>query len=57
MSASFADLRNPRRGETVAEIAYRWGFGGHAQFSRHFKSHFGKTPREIRLSSPQSAER
>jgi AraC-like DNA-binding protein len=57
LEAAFADLRNPRRGETVAEIAYRWGFGGHAQFSRHFKSHFGKTPREIRLSSPQSAER
>jgi AraC-like DNA-binding protein len=32
----------------VAEIAYRWGFGDQGQFSRHFKSHFGKTPREVR---------
>ncbi len=48
LEAAFADLRNPRRGETIAEIAYRWGFGDQAQFSRHFRTHFGSSPREIR---------
>ena len=54
LEAALADLQDPRHGETVAEIAYRWGFGDQAQFSRHFKSHFGKTPREIRLNSLRS---
>jgi AraC-like DNA-binding protein len=57
LEAALADLQDPRRGETVGEIAYRWGFGGQAQFSRHFKSHFGKRPREIKPTSPQTAER
>ena len=48
LEAALMDLKDPRHGETVAEIAYRWGFGDQAQFSRHFKSHFGKTPREVR---------
>ena len=48
LEAACRDLRNPRHGETVAEIAYRWGFGDQAQFSRHFKAHFGRTPREVR---------
>jgi AraC-like DNA-binding protein len=48
LEAALADLQDPRHGETVAEIAYRWGFNDQAQFGRHFKSHFGKTPREIR---------
>lgn len=49
LEAARDDLQNPRRGETIAEIAYRWGFGDQAQFSRHFKAHFDKTPREVRL--------
>lgn len=48
LEATLVDLQDPRHGETVAEIAYRWGFGDQAQFSRHFKSHFGRTPREAR---------
>jgi AraC-like DNA-binding protein len=55
LEAALADLQDTRHGETVAEIAYRWGFGDQAQFSRHFKSHFGKTAREIRLNSLRSA--
>lgn len=34
--------------ETVAEIAYRWGFSGQAQFSRAFRAQFGVPPREYR---------
>ena len=48
LEAAYRDLENPHHGETIAEIAYRWGFGDQAQFSRHFKSHYGKTPREVK---------
>jgi AraC-like DNA-binding protein len=41
-------LRDPSNRQTVAEIAYRWGFGDQAQFSRAFKAHFGIPPREFR---------
>ena len=34
--------------ETVAEIAYKWGFSGQAQFSRAFRAQFGVPPREYR---------
>jgi AraC-like DNA-binding protein len=41
-------LRDPNLTTTVAEIAYRFGFGDQAQFSRSFKSHFGISPKEFR---------
>lgn len=41
-------LRDTSNRQTVAEIAYRWGFGDQAQFSRAFKSHFGIPPKEYR---------
>jgi AraC-like DNA-binding protein len=51
LEAACNDLQSPRHRETIAEIAYRWGFGGQAQFSRQFKAHFGRTPRELRPRS------
>lgn len=42
---ALADCSNP---QTVAEIAYRFGFSDHAQFSRAFKAHFNVTPKEFR---------
>jgi AraC-like DNA-binding protein len=48
LEAANDDLQSARHQQTVAEIAYRWGFGGQAQFTRHFKAHFGTTPRELR---------
>jgi AraC-like DNA-binding protein len=45
------DLRDPHCREGIAEIAYRWGFNDHAQFCRHFKSFFGRTPSESRDSN------
>jgi len=57
LEAALVDLQDPRHGETVAEIAYRWGFGDQAQFSRHFKSHFGKTPRDVRQISGTDKKR
>ena len=41
-------LGDPGRKQTVAEIAYQWGFGNQAQFSRAFKAQFGVPPREYR---------
>ncbi|HWA42574.1 MAG TPA: helix-turn-helix domain-containing protein [Hypericibacter adhaerens] len=41
-------LRDPRQRQTIAEIAHFWGFGDQAQFSRHYKARFGRSPRETR---------
>ena len=41
-------LRDPSNRQTVAEIAYRFGFGDQAQFSRAFKAQFGAPPKEFR---------
>ena len=41
-------LRDPSIHQTVAEIAYRFGFSDQAQFSRAFKAQFGVPPKEFR---------
>jgi AraC-like DNA-binding protein len=41
-------LRDPANRLTVTEIAYRFGFSDHAQFSRAFRGHFGMSPKELR---------
>ena len=38
--------------QSVGEIAYHWGFGDQAQFSRVFKAHFGVSPKEYRGGGP-----
>jgi AraC-like DNA-binding protein len=48
LEACHAALRDPANRQTVAEIAYRFGFSDHAQFSRAFRSHFGLAPKELR---------
>ncbi|WP_374650839.1 helix-turn-helix domain-containing protein [Dongia sp.] len=48
LEACRATLADPANRQTVAEIAYRWGFGDQAQFSRAFKAHFGQSPKEFR---------
>ncbi len=35
-----------RRG-TITAIAFRWGFNDMAHFSRAFKAHYGRSPREV----------
>ncbi|CAM5762119.1 Transcriptional activator NphR [Labrys miyagiensis] len=40
---------------SIAEIAYQWGFGDHAQFSRHYKAHFGRTPSDTREAARRAA--
>lgn len=52
------DLINPKHaGESIADIAFRWGFRDQATFSRAFSAAFGQTPREARKSIPQVPER
>ena len=43
-----AELADPSRRRTIAEIAYRAGFSDQAQFSRLFKARFGASPRDYR---------
>jgi AraC-like DNA-binding protein len=47
-SEALADQANR---QTVAEIAYHWGFGDQAQFSRAFKARFGLSPRDFRYAN------
>lgn len=42
------ELRQAGRRSSISELAHRWGFSDHAQFCRHYKSHFGRTPSEGR---------
>lgn len=43
------DLLDPRLGEqSIAAIAFRWGFGDLSGFNRAFKATFGMTPRDLR---------
>jgi AraC-like DNA-binding protein len=51
LAACDADLRQGMRRETIAEIAYRWGFADAAHFSRHFKARYGSTPGERRAEA------
>jgi AraC family transcriptional activator of tynA and feaB len=44
------DLRRPGSG-SVTEIAFRWGFGDAAHFSRAFKREYGISPREARRAT------
>jgi len=49
------DLRRSGRKISIAEVAYRWGFNDHAQFSRHFKAYFGRTPTDRREAGVELA--
>lgn len=49
LNRSAADLSNPRlRGESITDIAFKWGFTDSAHFSRTFKKHFEQSPRDYR---------
>lgn len=41
-------LSDPACRKSISEIAYRWGFGDQAQFSRHYRKQFGRTPSDAR---------
>jgi AraC-like DNA-binding protein len=44
-------LRDPSCRKSISEIAYLWGFGDQAQFSRNYRNRFGCTPSEARAAS------
>jgi AraC-like DNA-binding protein len=45
------DLKRAGPRETIAVIAYRWGFADQAQFGRHYRDHYGCSPRQTRKSA------
>jgi AraC-like DNA-binding protein len=45
------ELKKAGPREPIASIAYRWGFSDQAQFGRHYRDHYGCTPRETRHSA------
>ena len=49
--ASDAMLKDQTCRKSLSEIAYHWGFGDQAQFSRHYRAKFGCTPSEARAGA------
>lgn len=49
LEASMRDLVEPAlRGLPISDIAQRWGFGNMSHFSKAFRAHTGRSPREFR---------
>ena len=49
LQRAWTDLSNPAEANhSISEIAYRYGFGDSAHFSRSFRARFGLSPREFR---------
>ncbi len=44
-------LRNLADRRSITEIAYQWGFGDQAQFSRSYRNQFGRTPSDTRAAT------
>ncbi|WP_374442309.1 transcriptional regulator FeaR [Pseudomonas panipatensis] len=54
LQRSADDLSNPvLKGESITAIAYKWGFTDSAHFSRAFKKHFERSPKDYRASALQ----
>jgi AraC-like DNA-binding protein len=52
------DLLDPRLADqSIATIAFRWGFGDLSGFNRAFRATFGVTPREVRTRPSVSVHR
>lgn len=41
-----ADLEDPRDGDTVSGVMFRWGFSNHARFASAYRAQFGENPSE-----------
>jgi acetamidase/formamidase/AraC-like DNA-binding protein len=56
LQRAWADLSNPAEAhQSISEIAYRYGFGDSAHFSRAFRHRFGLPPREFRQQEVERA--
>ena len=52
LNACYEVITNPRKPlNSMAELAYRWGFSDQTTFNRCFKSKFEMTPKEARANS------
>jgi AraC-like DNA-binding protein len=51
LSAAKLAIEDRANNQTIAEIAYRWGFSDQAQFSRLFRAAFGATASDYRQQS------
>ncbi|MCL6706305.1 helix-turn-helix domain-containing protein [Pseudomonas sp. R2.Fl] len=51
------DLRMVTNTNSIAEIAYRWGFADQSQFCRHYRTRFGCSPGETRRQAAMQSER
>ena len=47
LEVCYRELSRARRGNTVTDVAFRWGFADAAHFSRSFKQAFGVTPSSV----------
>jgi AraC-like DNA-binding protein len=47
LDVCYRELSRGRRGKTVTDVAFRWGFIDAAHFSRSFKQAFGITPSSL----------
>ena len=47
LEVCYRELSRARRGRTVTDVAFRWGFADAAHFSRSFKQAFGVTPSSV----------
>ena len=47
LEVCYRELSRARRGKTVTDVAFRWGFADAAHFSRSFKQAFGVTPSSV----------
>jgi len=57
LSHCHRELSQVRRGETITEVAFRWGFNDMAHFSRTFKAQYGVSPRGVcRPNASESVE-
>ncbi len=56
LQRAWTDLSNPAEANhSISEIAYRYGFGDSAHFSRSFRARFGLSPREFRQQKAEQA--
>ena len=55
LEACRSSLSDAASRDSIASIAYRWGFAGQAQFSRAFKTQFGLSPKDFRDRSRTTA--
>jgi AraC-like DNA-binding protein len=52
------DLTDPKNSHhSVADVAFRWGFGDLSTFHRSFRKSFGVTPGDVRLAADERTER